>query len=84
MGDHTSELLCKMQEDERERLLSLSHEELADLVIELYEQLDDLQQKATKHQLTAVYQKDRADRATSQFKILSESGEHNAVLKTNE
>jgi len=68
-----------MRKDERERLLHMSHEELADLVLELYDQLDDLQQKVTKHQLTAVYQKDRADQATRQFKRLSESGDYDAL-----
>ena len=73
---HTDDLICKMREDERARLLDKPPEELVDLILELYDQVDTLENRVRKYELTAVYQKDRADQATRQFKALSESGEH--------
>ena len=83
MAPNTSELLCKLREDERERLISLPQEELADLVLELYDQLDAAETAVRKHELCAVYQTDRADQATRQFKRLTESGERDALLQTD-
>jgi hypothetical protein len=73
---HTDGLIRKLKEDERNHLLQKPKEELVELILELYEQIDILEQGVRKHELSAVYQKDRADRATHQFKTLSESGEH--------
>ena len=73
---NTDDLICKLKEDERNHLLQKSKEELVALVLELYEQVDILEGKVRKQELIAVCQKDRVDQATRQFKILSESGEH--------
>ncbi len=67
----TATLILRLREEERKRLLSMSQEELADLVLDLWDQMDVMEQGLRKHELTAVYEHDRANHATARLKKLS-------------